>query len=99
MAKLRVHNFAMSIDGYGAGPDQGPDHPLGVDGHRLLRGRTGEEVGRLGGFGRLVRSLCLRPSRRPKIIGRADYRKRGKDKRPPPTTPADHAHNPPPEPI
>ena len=23
MAKLRVHNFAISLDGYGAGPDQG----------------------------------------------------------------------------
>jgi dihydrofolate reductase len=32
MAKLRVHNFAISIDGYGAGPDQGLDHPLGVGG-------------------------------------------------------------------
>jgi dihydrofolate reductase len=27
MAKLRVHNFAISLDGYGAGPDQGPDNP------------------------------------------------------------------------
>jgi hypothetical protein len=53
--------------------------------------------GRLAGFGRLVRSLCLRPSRRPKIIGRAVHEKRGKGKRPPPMTPADHAHNPPPE--
>jgi dihydrofolate reductase len=35
VAKLRVHNFAISVDGYGAGPDQGPEHPLGVDGHRL----------------------------------------------------------------
>src|ERR1700730_4182134 len=28
-------------------------------------------------FGRLVRSLCLRPSRRPKIIGRGDYGQSG----------------------
>jgi dihydrofolate reductase len=35
MAKLRVHNFAVSLDGYGAGPDQGPDHPLGVRGTEL----------------------------------------------------------------
>ena len=32
MPKLRVHNFAISLDGYGAGPDQGVDDPLGVHG-------------------------------------------------------------------
>jgi dihydrofolate reductase len=35
MPKLRVHNFAISLDGYGAGPDQGLDNPLGVGGRRL----------------------------------------------------------------
>src|SRR2546430_8194499 len=35
MAKLRVHNVAISLDGYMAGPDQGPDTPLGVGGIRL----------------------------------------------------------------
>ena len=35
MPKLRVHNFAISVDGYGAGPDQGIDNPLGVGGRRL----------------------------------------------------------------
>lgn len=35
MPKLRVHNFSVSLDGYGAGPDQGPDDPLGVGGPRL----------------------------------------------------------------
>jgi dihydrofolate reductase len=35
MAKLRVHNLSISLDGYAAGPDQGPDHPLGVGGERL----------------------------------------------------------------
>jgi dihydrofolate reductase len=35
VAKLRVHNFAISLDGYGAGPDQGPETPLGVGGQRL----------------------------------------------------------------
>jgi dihydrofolate reductase len=35
MSKLRVHNFAISLDGYGAGPDQGLDNPLGVGGERL----------------------------------------------------------------
>jgi hypothetical protein len=32
MSKLRVHSFAISIDGYGAGPDQDPDNPLGKGG-------------------------------------------------------------------
>jgi dihydrofolate reductase len=35
MPKLRVHNFTLSIDGYAAGPDQGPDEPLGVRGREL----------------------------------------------------------------
>ena len=35
MSKVRVHNFAISLDGYGAGPDQGVDHPLGVGGSEL----------------------------------------------------------------
>jgi hypothetical protein len=32
MPKLRVHCFAMSLDGYGAGPNQDLDNPLGVGG-------------------------------------------------------------------
>jgi dihydrofolate reductase len=36
LSKLRVHSFAVSIDGYGAGPNQGPDHPLGVSGQELF---------------------------------------------------------------
>lgn len=35
MPRLRLHNLAMSLDGYVAGPDQGIDHQLGVDGERL----------------------------------------------------------------
>jgi dihydrofolate reductase len=35
MPKLRVHGFAISIDGFGAGPNQSLDHPLGVGGHAL----------------------------------------------------------------
>ena len=35
MAKLRVHNLAMSLDGYVAGPNQDLEHPLGVGGERL----------------------------------------------------------------
>src|ERR1700683_103228 len=35
MTKLRVHSFGLSVDGYGAGPRQGIDHPLGVGGLAL----------------------------------------------------------------
>jgi dihydrofolate reductase len=35
MPKLRVHNLAMSVDGYVAGPDQSRDNPLGVGGEGL----------------------------------------------------------------
>ncbi len=35
MSKLRVHNFAISLDGFGAGADQSPEIPLGVGGERL----------------------------------------------------------------
>ena len=37
MAKLRVHAFSISLDGYGAGPDQSVDNPLGVGGEELHR--------------------------------------------------------------
>lgn len=36
MSKLRVHAFSLSIDGYGAGPDQDLQHPLGVGGQELF---------------------------------------------------------------
>ncbi len=35
MSKLRVHNFSISLDGYGAGPRQGLKDPLGVGGEEL----------------------------------------------------------------
>ncbi|WP_027503382.1 dihydrofolate reductase family protein [Rhodococcus sp. UNC363MFTsu5.1] len=35
MPKLRVHNLAISLDGYAAGQDQSADNPLGVGGERL----------------------------------------------------------------
>jgi dihydrofolate reductase len=54
MPKLRVHNMAISLDGYGAGPDQSLDNPLGVGGTRLhewvFETRTGRQmVGMDGG--------------------------------------------------
>lgn len=35
MTKLRVQNFSISIDGYGAGPNQSRDNPLGIGGETL----------------------------------------------------------------
>jgi dihydrofolate reductase len=35
MAKLRVESFTISLDGFGAGPDQDLDHPMGVGGNAL----------------------------------------------------------------
>jgi dihydrofolate reductase len=54
MAKVRVHNFSISLDGYGAGPDQSVDHPLGVGGNRLhtwaFKTRAGRQMlGQSGG--------------------------------------------------
>jgi dihydrofolate reductase len=54
MTKLRVHNFAVSLDGYGAGPHQGRENPLGVGGEQLhdwmFETRTGREmIGESGG--------------------------------------------------
>jgi dihydrofolate reductase len=56
MPKLRVHNLAISLDGYAAGPNQDLDYPLGVGGpqlhewifatrygHRMLGKEGGEE--------------------------------------------------------
>jgi dihydrofolate reductase len=57
MSKLRVHCFALSFDGYGAGPSQDLTNPLGVGGEELhgwfiptrtfrqLFGRPGGETG------------------------------------------------------
>ena len=58
MSKLRVNCFSISIDGYGAGPDQSLDSPLGVGGEHLhewffptrtfqssVMGREGGETG------------------------------------------------------
>jgi dihydrofolate reductase len=52
MSKLRVHCFAISLDGYGAGPNQSLENPLGAGGHALhdwfVQTRT---FGRLFGTG------------------------------------------------
>ena len=35
MSKLRVASFSMSVDGFGAGPNQSLENPLGVGGRRI----------------------------------------------------------------
>ena len=57
MSRLRVLSFAVSVDGYGAGPRQNLDNPLGVGGPALMEwffhtrawremhGETGGETG------------------------------------------------------
>jgi len=35
MSRLRVNSFAVSLDGYGAGPDQSRENPLGMGGMAL----------------------------------------------------------------
>jgi dihydrofolate reductase len=37
MSKLRVNAFTISLDGFGAGPDQSVDAPLGIGGETLHR--------------------------------------------------------------
>jgi dihydrofolate reductase len=57
MPKLRVHAFSISLDGYGAGPKQDRDDPLGVGGEalhewvvatRTFRQMSGKEGGTTG---------------------------------------------------
>ena len=57
MPKLRVHCFSISLDGYGAGPNQDRDNPLGVGGlavfgwqfatrtHNQMHGKEGGATG------------------------------------------------------
>ncbi len=53
MPKLRVHNLAMSVDGYVAGPGQSLDDPLGVGGLGLhdwaFATRSGRQVHGMAG--------------------------------------------------
>jgi dihydrofolate reductase len=54
MAKLRVHNFSVSLDGFGAGPDQSVENPLGAGGEEMhewiFKTRLGRQMlGQKGG--------------------------------------------------
>jgi dihydrofolate reductase len=57
LARLRVNAFSISLDGYGAGPDQSRDDPLGKGGERLhewfipthtFQSMQGQEAGTTG---------------------------------------------------
>ena len=57
MSKLRLHGFGLSLDGYGAGPNQDIDNPLGIGGlglhewfqaTRTFQQRFGEGQGETG---------------------------------------------------
>jgi dihydrofolate reductase len=53
MSRLVVRNFSVSLDGYGAGPDQGPGNPIGVGGEALHEwlfraGAVADERGEVG---------------------------------------------------
>lgn len=58
MSRVRVSSFTVSIDGFGAGPDQNLDNPLGVGGEGLHQWLSGtktfrEMIGADGGAGGL----------------------------------------------
>ena len=73
MSKLRVESFTISLDGFGAGPDQDINNPLGVGGTALhgwamstrtfqknvFGGDGGANSCFLGGF-RCAYSSCIR---------------------------------------
>ena len=57
MSRVRVHNFSISLDGYGAGPNQTREEPLGAGGEalhdwyvitRTFKRVTGKEGGTTG---------------------------------------------------
>jgi dihydrofolate reductase len=68
MPRLRVHNFSISLDGYAAGPHQGPENPLGKGGGQLhewifetrsMRALAGQEGGERGVNDELVRARTM----------------------------------------
>jgi len=50
--KLVVRSFSVSFDGYGAGPDQGLDNPLGVGGFGLHQWAMGTRTFQKKVFGK-----------------------------------------------
>ena len=84
MSKLRVQSFAISIDGYGAGPSQDLQNPLGIRGPELMewffhtrvwRKMHGHEDGEAGWITKL-RSKAL-PESVPGFLGATCWSVRG----------------------
>jgi dihydrofolate reductase len=68
MTRVRVESFTISLDGYGAGPDQGVENPLGVGGEALhdwlVGARTWRQVhGKEGGAAGIDDEFAARSSR------------------------------------
>lgn len=68
MTRVRVESFTISLDGYGAGPDQGAHHPLGAGGEALhdwlVDTRTWLQVhGKEGGAAGIDDDFAARSSR------------------------------------
>jgi dihydrofolate reductase len=72
MAKLRVHNIAVSLDGYAAGPDQGIDDPLGVGGTRLHEWVFASDYGKRFGGGDAGTAPAGEPSLDDRVLARGD---------------------------
>ena len=65
MARVRVHNFTISLDGYGAGPRQTREEPLGVGGEALhdwfIPTRAFQRInGKTGGIGGVDDEIAAR---------------------------------------
>lgn len=65
MTRVRVESFSISLDGYGAGPDQGVENPLGVGGEDLhdwiVSTRSWRQMhGKEGGMGGIDDDFAVR---------------------------------------
>jgi dihydrofolate reductase len=68
MTRVRVESFTISLDGYGAGPDQGASNPLGVGGEALhewiVSTRSWRQMhGKEGGAGGIDSDFAARSAR------------------------------------
>ena len=52
MTRVRVESFSISLDGYGAGPNQSLDHPLGAGGPELHQWALPTRTFQRAGFGK-----------------------------------------------
>ena len=87
MAKLCVRGFAISLDGYAAGPEQDLEHPLGVDSTRLhdwvFETRFGRRmIGEPGGDEGIDDAFLSPRRRRHRVRARAGDRRGRRRRRP-----------------